>query len=374
MNEKNTRTVIGLMSGTSLDGVDAALMRTDGEHMIAPIGFLSRPYSPDLRADLRMCFGKKERDQHVKKTEAAMTEFHAELIAALRAQHPDTIPDLIGFHGQTIWHDTEGGKTCQIGDAQLLAKLTDLDVIHDFRSADMRSGGQGAPLAPIYHHARASQDKLPLPVAILNIGGVANLTYIKSDDPETLLAFDTGPGNALMDDYMLHHTGKAFDDRGKLAAMGHVGDSILEEWLAHPYFVKSPPKSLDRNEWDIADIGQFSRRLGKLSEADAMATLLGFTVRSIIASLDHCPEAPVNLYVCGGGRLNETLMVALQQSSPCPVMPVESLNWNGDAIEAECFAYLAARSILGLPLSYPGTTGVKAPQTGGKLIRVRPSG
>lgn len=345
-------TAIGLMSGTSLDGVDAALIETDGHDTVRPLDFITKPYSEELREALRACFGKAELDDAGREAERLMTLEHAKLVNALKVKG-----SIIGFHGQTILHDIPGRRTVQIGDANLLSDQTGLDIIYDFRSADVAAGGQGAPLVPIYHRARVMAQNLDLPALILNIGGVANVTYIGKNDE--LLAFDTGPGNAIMDDLTKMRTGKAYDENGHLAARGMADQNILARWMAHPYFTQKPPKSLDRDAWAI------QRDMEALSTEDALATLMVFSVRSIAAAFDHFPEKPKACYVCGGGRRNETMMVALQMGLGCDVRPVETLGWNGDATEAECFGYLAIRCLLGLPISFPGTTGVKTPLTGG---------
>jgi anhydro-N-acetylmuramic acid kinase len=355
-------TAIGLMSGTSLDGVDAALIETDGQDIIRPLGFLTRPYPQSLREALRRCFGKSRLDAAGREAELEMTLFHADTVRELLALTPAAKPDLIGFHGQTILHEPDKKRTVQIGDAALLADETGLDVIYDFRSNDVASGGQGAPLAPLYHAALAKAQGLEPPLAVLNIGGVANITVIGENEAD-LIAFDTGPGNALMDDMMKTRLGAAFDRNGHTAAKGLADQKAIARWMEHPHFSRRIPKSLDRDAWDIAD------DLAALSTEDALATLMAFTVRSIAAGFEHLPEPPKACYVCGGGRHNETLMVALQMALPCDVRNIDILGWNGDATEAECFGYLAVRSLLKLPISFPGTTGVPKPMTGGTLTR-----
>lgn len=364
--ERKVYTAIGLMSGTSLDGVDAALIETDGHDVLQPLGFVSRPYSEGLRAALRDCFGKAELDVVGRGAEREITLFHADVIRELLALHPAVKPDLIGFHGQTILHEPDKRLTVQIGDAGLLAHETGLPVIYDFRSDDVAAGGQGAPLAPLYHAARARAQRLETPLAILNIGGVANVSHIGVSEDD-LLAFDTGPGNALMDDLIKAREGEAFDENGHRAAQGAANQEIVQNWMDHAYFKAQPPKSLDRNEWDIAALGPLAKDVAALNTNDALATLMAFTVRGVAESFKHFPDAPKALYVAGGGRHNETMMVALQMALPCPVRSVDTLGWDGDATEAECFGYLAVRSLLKLPLSFPGTTGAPRPLTGGKL-------
>ena len=355
MSEKKVYRAIGLMSGTSLDGIDCALIETDGDAYVKPLKFITRPYEEGLRTRLRACFGKKEGWD--KDAEREMTLAHAEIIKELGEQ-----ADIIGFHGQTIYHAPHDGITVHIGDGALLAQETGINVVADMRSADVAAGGEGAPLAPLYHKARLSSGNAEFPAVILNIGGVGNVTYV---DEGTILAFDTGPGNALMDDWAQKHTGARFDKDGALAAKGKPQEAYLKQWLAHPYFNRTPPKALDRDEWDIAALGSLSQGMGHISPEDGAATLLRFTAKTIIQSMKFMPGEPNAWYVCGGGRHNKALMDYL--SERLPIATVEDLGWNGDATEAECFAYLAVRSLLGEPLSLPTTTGVKSPQTGGVL-------
>ena len=340
------------MSGTSLDGVDVAYLHTDGEGHIDRQAFLSVSYDDQLRAQIRSCFGKTAAE--AREAERALTAFHAEAISKLGVSLKDV--DLIGFHGQTISHAPEKGFTCQIGDGALLASMTGIKVVNDFRTADVKAGGQGAPLVPVYHQALAS--KLDKPVVFLNIGGVANVTYVGKNGE--LIAFDTGPGNALIDDWILRKTGHKFDDAGKFALSGKVDEAVLRQLLSHPFFFTPVPKSLDRNAFA-------SLVYEKLSVADGAATLAAFTVQSILKATQYFPEPPHRWIVAGGGRHNKFLMRQLQKSIKVPVVPIDDLGLNGDATEAEAFAYLAVRSVRGLPLSFPMTTGVREPMTGGRL-------
>ena len=367
MLRKKVYTAIGLMSGTSLDGVDAALIETDGKSIVRPLGFVTESYTPELREALRACFGRAELDEAGREAEKQMTLFHARLVKELMARYPNTPASLIGFHGQTILHDTQKGITVQIGDGALLARETGVDVVYDFRSADMQAGGQGAPLAPLYHAARARAAKIKRPAAFLNIGGVANITWI-GDSEDDIIAFDTGAGNALMDDYAKEHLGVSFDPAGSFASTGTVDDLTMIGWMSDKYFTKVPPKSLDRNEWDIARMGPLAKGLVGLSSSDALATLLEFSVQGVAKAFDHIKQQPRVMYVSGGGRHNKTMMKRLSEVLPFEVQDVDVLGWNGDATEAECFAYLAVRSKRGFPISLPGTTGVPAPQTGGVLV------
>jgi anhydro-N-acetylmuramic acid kinase len=368
-------TAVGLMSGTSMDGIDAALIRTDGRGVVEPLGFLTRPYDDDMRVALRACLGAgpddAARGPHIAKTAERLTRLHADIVADLRAAcgAAGQDVDLIGFHGHTIAHDPHAADparrfTRQIGDGALLARLTGVDVTADFRSADVAAGGEGAPLVPLYHQALALAAGLPRPCAVLNIGGVANITWLGEGEDE-VSAGDVGPGNALIDDWVERCTGKRFDDGGGLAATGKVCDSVLKALLAHRFFDRSLPKSLDRQDFSatVAACG-----VEKLSPADGAATLTAFTAAAAARVLEHVPAPPRRLLVCGGGRLNATLMNMLAARFAAPVDPVEAVGWNGDALEAQAFAHLAVRSRLGLPLSLPGTTGVARPLTGGRFF------
>jgi anhydro-N-acetylmuramic acid kinase len=358
----NKMRVIGLMSGTSLDGIDAALLTTDGEGFIQREGFLTVPYDDTLRQRIRACLNiPPECVNTVTDVERELTAAHAEAVKSLLQREglqPKDI-DLIGFHGQTIAHAPEKKFTCQLGDGKLLAQLTGIGVINDFRSADVAAGGQGAPLVPVYHQALSQEREKP--VVFLNIGGVANITYIGSKGE--LIAFDTGPGNALLDDWLLKKTRRRYDEAGRLSSAGTVQESVLSGLMDHPFFKKVPPKSLDRNAFD-------TQTWKNLTPADGAATLAAFTVGSIVQALRFLPEKPRAWIVSGGGRLNRAFMNGLHNKLKVPVVLIEELGLNGDAIEAEAFAYLAVRSLRNLPISFPHTTGVPQPMTGGKLNRL----
>lgn len=373
MKPQKVYTAIGLMSGTSLDGVDAALIETDGEKLVRPLGFVTMPYHDKTRAEIRACFGVKNRlDPKVRDAEKLVTFKHIEAIDILLQEtgKRNSEIDVIGFHGQTIYHSPREWLTVQIGDGDLMARECRVDVVDDFRTHDVKAGGEGAPLAPIYHAARVRHIGLELPVAILNIGGVANVTWIGEGD-NNILAFDTGPGNAMMDDWANKRIREPFDENGALANAGRPRPELLDEWMRHEYFTRRPPKSLDRNEWDIAALGPMAQMLEHLSDEDGAATLLEFTLRGVLRSVDHMPKAPKHWYVCGGGRHNRALMARLGEELSAQgygdLHSVDDLGWNGDATEAECFAYLAVRSLKGLPISFPSTTNAPEPMTGGKL-------
>jgi anhydro-N-acetylmuramic acid kinase len=354
--------VIGLMSGTSLDGVDAALIETDGEALVRPGPSLAISYDAGMRALLRTALETARgltrgapMPAGIAEAERQLTEIHARAVTALLEKTGPV--DLVGFHGQTILHRPEQRWTWQIGDGAFLARLTGIDVVNDFRSADVAAGGQGAPFMPLYHAAMAAGSPLPKPLVVVNIGGVGNVTYI---DGDLVLAFDTGPGNAPIDDWMLRHTGKPVDRNGAFAATGKVDQAALAAMLDNPYFTKLPPKSLDRLDFGFAAVEG-------LAPADGAATLAAFTAASIARAAEHFPAPPVTWIISGGGRHNEFLMAQLRARLTGNVLEAEGARWDGDALEAEGFAYLAMRSKRGLPLSLPTTTGVPQPLTGGVL-------
>ncbi len=356
------RWALGLMSGTSLDGLDAALIRSDGGARVETGARLTRPYDAAFRERLRGVLGEPgPAEETLGEIERELTLKHAEAVRDLLAEAGMTPAEVrvVGFHGHTIWHDPEAGRTRQIGDGARLATETGIDVVGDFRARDMAEGGQGAPLAPLYHAALAAD--LAKPVAVLNLGGVGNVTWIGARGGE-ILAFDTGPANALIDDWVARHSGRPFDAGGELARAGRVDEAALAALLDHPYFALPPPKSLDRDAFDPAPVASFS-------PADGAATLTAFTAAAVARARDHLPAAPLRWLVTGGGRHNPVLMAALAARLTAPVAPVEAVGWDGDALEAQAFAYLGLRALDGLSLSLPGTTGVARPVTGGVLHR-----
>lgn len=349
---------LGLMSGTSLDGVDAALIETDGEHVASFGASLTLAYPEALRRSLRNALG---RDEAAPEVAREMTLFHAEAVRRLLAEAglAAGAVSVIGFHGQTVFHRPEAGRTRQIGDGALLARQTGIDVVADFRSADVAAGGQGAPLVPVYHRALAAG--LPRPLVLLNLGGVGNVTWIGADD--RLQAFDTGPGNALIDDWMASRTGRAMDRDGALAAQGQASRDGLAALMAHPFFAAPPPKSLDRDDFKSFADGICDG----LSAADGAATLTAFTVAAVAAAARHFPARARQWLVTGGGRRNPAIMGGLAEALAVPVSAVDGAGWDGDALEAQAFAYLAVRSLKGLPLTWPETTGVPHPMCGGQF-------
>lgn len=359
--DRSVKTAIGVISGTSMDAIDVALVRTDGDAAISTGGFRAYPYAADLRAALLSVIADSARAEHgdLNALERAVSDAHAEAVARFIADEGLRAGDidLVGLHGQTVFHAPQRRFTRQLGLGRHVAATLGIDVVYRFRHADVAAGGQGAPLVPLYHRALATG--LAQPLAVLNLGGVANITYI---DGESVIACDTGPASALIDDFMLRRRGQPFDRDGALAAEGVVDETVLAALMANPFFALPPPKSLDRNE--------FHRRAAAveaLSDADGAATLSAFTVEATAAILAHLPRAPQRWLVTGGGRLNATLMRRFSRRLGVPVEPVEAVGWNGDALEAQCFAWLAVRSRLGLPLSLPSTTGVPQPMSGGEF-------
>lgn len=352
---------IGLMSGTSLDGIDAALLKSDGHRVLAFGPRLTLDYDEVFREELRAVLGGEGPVDTVERT---LTLRHAEAVHELLVQAGLAREEiaLLGFHGHTILHAPDQGRTWQIGDAALLARETGIDVVADFRSQDVSLGGQGAPFAPLFHAALARD--LEKPLAVLNIGGVANVTWIAAPaadsggDEEHLLACDTGPGNALINDWVERRTGYPMDKGGALARAGRIDADALNALLDHAYFGQALPKSLDRDDFDPAP-------LAALSLEDGAATLTAFTAAAVAAVVPQLPVPPGRWLVTGGGRHNPTMMEQLRKRLAVPVETVEAVGWDGDALEAQAFAYLAVRSRLGLPLSLPGTTGVKQATTGG---------
>jgi anhydro-N-acetylmuramic acid kinase len=362
---------IGLMSGTSLDGVDVALIETDGATIAAfgPTGY--RPYSDDEGALLRQALaeGASLRDRATRPgvltdAEAFVTNVHAETVETfLKAEAIDKSQiGIVGFHGQTVLHMPTARLTVQIGDGQALARRLGLPVAYDFRAADVAAGGQGAPLVPVFHQSLARDLAQPHPIAVLNLGGVANVTFVDGGDP---IACDTGPGNALIDDFMRARTGAPYDNHGDVAATGKPDGKFIAEVLDHPFFDLKPPKSLDRNAFAFANIG-----LPKFSVPDGAATLSALTVEAVARILPHLPALPQAWIVAGGGARNRTLMKMLgERLAPATVETADEAGWSADALEAQAFAFLAVRTLNNLPITFPTTTGVRSSLPGGMIAR-----
>lgn len=358
---------LGLMSGTSMDGIDVAIIETDGERVARRGVSMTFDYSPEMRERLtigvsqaRVITARRERPGHLADIERELTELHASVVSAfLRKQglvREDI--DVIGFHGQTVLHRPESYLTVQLGDGALLAELTCRPVVYDLRARDMELGGQGAPLAPVYHRAMVA-DLAARPAVVVNIGGVGNVTWIGPRGD--LIAFDTGPGNALIDDWVLAKAGLACDKGGALAAQGRVDEAAVAQFCTNPYLALPAPKSLDRNAFSLDVVAE-------MSTEDGAATLTAITAETIARSQTLMPEVPQVWIISGGGRKNPSLMGMLRERLPGEVLTAELAGLDGDGVEAEAWAFMAVRSLKGLPITFPGTTGVSSPASGGVLV------
>ncbi|QTL03512.1 anhydro-N-acetylmuramic acid kinase [Aquabacter sp. L1I39] len=365
---------LGLMSGTSMDGIDAALIDTDGEGVDWLGPSITLPYGADDRALLRAALedarglnSREGRPGALAAAERRITDLHAQavhaLLTPLRLSPSDL--DVVGFHGQTVFHRPEAGLTVQIGEGERLARLLGTRVVADFRAADVAAGGQGAPLVPVFHQALVRNLALPGPVAVLNVGGVANVTWL--DGAADPIACDTGPGNALIDDFVFARTGLPFDEGGRIAAAGRLDEAGLADLLSHPFFAAPPPKSLDRNDFRafVADRAGLAGR----STPDGAVLLTALTAAAVAALVPLLPRPPEVWIVGGGGARNPVLLAQLEARLHRPVRPAEAAGWSADALEAHAFGYLAVRALRGLPLTFPTTTGVAAPLTGGLIFQ-----
>lgn len=359
---------LGLMSGTSMDGIDVALIRTDGQMQVERGPAMSFAYTDAQRdmirqavRDAQLCNRSSDRPGRLAEIERELTEVHGAAVSAfLRKQGiARATIDVIGFHGQTVAHRPDDKLTVQLGDGHLLAQLVRCPVVFDLRQHDVQAGGEGAPLAPVYHQALIGATDLTLPVAVVNIGGVANVTWIGGNGQ--LIAFDTGPGNALMDDWVAAKTGTSFDDQGALAATGEVDDNMLAHFMRDTFFAAPPPKSLDRDHFSFVPCQD-------LTAEDGAATLAAFTAAGIQRAGDWFPEPAKTWVVTGGGRHNTHLVRTLVSQVNGTVRLAEDVGLDGDSLEAEAWGYLAVRAIFGLPITFPGTTGVGEPLTGGIVV------
>ncbi|PDT54979.1 MULTISPECIES: anhydro-N-acetylmuramic acid kinase [Sinorhizobium] len=373
-------TAIGLMSGTSMDGIDVALLETDGETIVRRGPSSGYAYEPRFRdrlkqglEDARSIRKRDERPGTLADLERDMTLLHAQAVKAFLKENNllSGNVDVIGFHGQTVLHRPDEALTVQVGDGELLARETLTDVVYDMRANDMAHGGQGAPLIPAYHAALAESmsqsSDIDAPVAFVNIGGISNITYIGAG--EAIIAYDSGPGNTLIDQWMEAHAGIPYDQGGMVAAEGSVLPELAERYLAHPFFSLEKRRSLDRNDFSPPIAAEASLE-------DGARTLAHVTAAAIVRSAAHLPQMPATYIVCGGGRLNPVIMqdlALLAEAAGGRVLAAEALGLNGDSMEAEAWAYLAVRSLRGLPLSYPATTGVIRPVSGGMLARPAPA-
>ena len=369
-----TRWAIGLMTGTVLDGnIDIAALRTDGETVEAFGPWHLARYPDAVQALLPQAVAAAQAWRFegpepaiFARAEAALTMAQAEAVSQFLQAHDIPTDDVVavGFHGQTMLHraprDGQPGQTRQLGDGEAMARRLGVDVVYDFRTADMAAGGQGAPLVASYHVALLRRIAAGSETVVLNLGGVGNITWW--DGGDAFHAFDTGPANAPMNDWVHRHGLGEFDRDGALAARGRADEPRLARLLDQPWLAAPYPKSLDRNSFTAA-------MAEGLSPEDGAATLTAFTAGAVGRGLDLLPRRPSRMIVCGGGRHNPTLMVELGRRTGCTVETADSVGWRGDAIEAECFAFLAVRSLRGLPLGFPMTTGVPNPQTGGRVAR-----
>lgn len=364
-HEKEGVWALGLMSGTSLDGIDSALIRTDGEYIFEFGQWHTLQYEPAIRTRLRdAVHGRGD----ILAVEHELTIKHAEAVKGLLKQAGASYKDIhvIGFHGQTVTHRPHEHITWQIGDGSLLAEKTGIDVVCDFRRRDVATGGEGAPLVPLYHAALAR--RMELPIAILNIGGIANVTWIGRSESTShdlmdldIMALDTGPGNVMLNEWAFNHTGADSDLDGKMALAGKADMSVVESMLQNSYFTKRPPKSLDRNHFS-------SEPVARMSKEDGAATLVEFVAGAVEKSAEYFPRPAKQWFISGGGRHNPAIMQALARRFH-KVYPVESLGWVGDALEAQAFAFLAVRSLKGQAISLPTTTGAIRAATGGAYYR-----
>lgn len=360
---------LGLMSGTSMDGIDLAVVATDGESSVTRGPSMFVPYDAAFRrrieASLEVAKGitkREERPRDLADLERELTLRHVRAVSAFVETHGAV--DLIGFHGQTVLHRPERALTVQIGDGPLLAQETRTPVVFDMRAADMVAGGQGAPLVPAYHAALAAElEGADLPACFVNIGGISNITFVAADGPP--VAFDSGPGNALIDQWVSREGGVPFDQNGMIASEGGVVTGVVERYLDSPFFARSGAKSLDRNDFTL-------ELAAGLELADGARTLAAVSAAAILKAADHMPARPKSWIICGGGRKNPHIVADMRTGAEAQgawVLLAEDVGLDGDAMEAEAWAYLAVRSMRGLPLTWPTTTGCRAPATGGVIAR-----
>ena len=364
---------VGLMTGTVLDGnIDVALLRTDGETVESFGAYTLAPYPQSIRDQLEETLSQARtwafegpEPAIFAEAEDALTRAQSAAVAALvkDAGLKNEDVGVVGFHGQSVLHRAPQpgriGATRQLGNGKLMHDLLGIPVAYDFRSADVRAGGQGAPLAALYHQALlkkigATDGK----TAVLNLGGVANVTFW--DGKDQLIAFDTGPANAPINDFVKSLGLGDMDHNGEMALRGKVDEDRLAKLLTHRYLSAAYPKSLDRFDF-------LSTMADGLGADDGAATLTAFTCGAVGRALDLLPQRPEKLVVCGGGRHNPAIMAMLKTRAGVEAVPAETVGWRGDAIEAECFAFLAVRVLRGLPISFPTTTGAPHPLTGGEL-------
>ena len=359
---------LGFMSGTSMDGIDVSIIKSDGEQFVEVIDDIYLKYSDKLRSKLKRTVDEcLTKDQFVKlsksmnEIEKEITLCHVDAFKLITKKNINIKIDLIGFHGQTILHKPQKGYSIQIGDSKLLSRLINTTVVSNFRENDILNGGQGAPLAPLYHQLILTKIKLDLPSVLINIGGIANITYIESQ--KKIISFDTGPGNYLVDEWVKANSKMEFDNRGLLAKSGQVNEDILEKFLNDSYYKKNFPKSLDVKDFSLTN-------LDKLSLKDGCSTLSMLTAKSICAAINSFNNPPNVILFSGGGRKNEFIIDNISKILKKPVHLIDEFNFNGDFIESQAFAYLAIRSYQKKFISLPSTTGVKEPCLGGKIFEI----
>lgn len=377
-DERRPLTAIGLMSGTSLDGIDLAMLRTDGRDYLEFGPTAHKPFNGEMKSwinrAIKAAMEGRDGAADIGKAAGEITQLHVEMVEDFMEENQlrrDQV-DVIGFHGQTILHrppsvpilgPEDQGRTWQIGDGQTLAEETGIDVVYNFRAADVVVGGEGAPLAPVYHNALVRKLNREHPVGVINLGGVGNITYVPADGADSgLVAFDCGPGNGLIDEWMEMRTGQAMDENGETARKGKVHTEILRMMLLLPYMRRNPPKSLDRYDFKLDPVLE-------LSVDDGAATLTAFSAACVRHSEQFLPEPVGEWIVCGGGRHNSSMMEALSKAVAAEINTAEDVGWRGDDLEAECFAYLAVRHLKKLPLSYPKTTRAPHALQGGVFCK-----
>jgi anhydro-N-acetylmuramic acid kinase len=370
---KKLITAIGLMSGTSSDGIDASIIKSDGEGLLNLIGDFFFPYEKKTKRKIRKLKEKINKPSDLEKNKIEISSLEKE-ITILHSQAVNTLVqkikinksaiDLIGLHGHTIFHSFLKKKSKQLGNGKVLSELTGINVIYDFRENDLKNGGQGAPLVPIYHKLLQKKLKLKTPVVFVNIGGISNLTYLNKDDE--IISFDSGPGNFLIDKLLqLKSKDKIqYDKNGIIAFKGKIDQNILNSYLSDPYYKKFSPKSLDVNNFNLSP----ARRT---SLENLVTTLSELTSLTIVNALNFFSGTPQEIILCGGGRKNKYIQKRIKKESNIRTIKIDDYKINGDFVESQAFAYLAIRSFLKKPITFPKTTGVSKPMTGGKLIKLK---
>lgn len=364
MKEENFSNVIGLMSGTSADGIDVSIVNTNGITLSSKKENLIYPYSEKTKEKLRFIMKNSDyickKKSFIEELELSITNEHVNAVNFVKRKYNIT-PSLIGFHGQTIFHDIQNKISIQLGDGQLLSNKTNCRVVFDFRSQDIKNGGQGAPLAPIYHKFLLQKIFGNTCSSFINIGGVSNISYVNKD---IIVGFDTGPGCGLMDEYVKNYMNQDFDRNGEIASMGKPDHKIIKNFLKNSFFKKSPPKSIDKFEFSNILINDEFLRLNFF---DGMATLCNITADTINIALNQFDVLPKSILVSGGGRYNSFLLNLIRKKTNLHISLVDDYNLNGDFIESELIAYLAVRNVNKLPSTYPSTTGTKIPTVCGRL-------